>query len=509
MIFGFTILATALLLSLVAAYYSIMGLTAIFAAATIPVIIMGASLELGKIVATVWLHNNWQRASWLFKTYLIPAVFFLMMLTSMGIYGFLSKAHSDQSLVSGDVTAKIAIYDEKIKIERENIDADRKQLKQMDEAVDQVMARSTSEEGASRSSAIRRSQQKERARLLADITASQQKITALNQERAPIAAEVRKVEAEVGPIKYIAALLYGDNPDANVLEKAVRFVIIMIVLVFDPLALCLILAANKQFEWARRGTGGWVHDEKPEDDKKVAEWFDHARERAKFWDKQQQEPPPRPQPFNSGPFMSGTFQQAKYEQDDGPLTETQVEQIKEIAKEELPAGELIAKEELFSEPIVVETLPEPPLPVPTADRVVSAGGDYVEVNGKRMHHKSFDIHSQDASHAVDRHETARLQADNELAGPAPTSGFGINFPDAPNKGDTYLRVDRLPTMLYKFNGRDWIEVDKETSTSYAYEDSYIDHLIARIGSGEYDPDLLSDTEREAIAQRLRTNPPTV
>jgi hypothetical protein len=230
MIFGFTILATALLLSLVAAYYSIMGLTAIFAAATIPVIIMGASLELGKIVATVWLHNNWSRASWLFKTYLIPAVFFLMLLTSMGIYGFLSKAHSDQSLVSGDVTAKIAIYDEKIKIERENIDADRKQLKQMDEAVDQVMARSTSEEGASRSSAIRRSQQKERARLLTDITASQQKITALNQERAPIAAEVRKVEAEVGPIKYIAALLYGDNPDANVLEKAVRFVIIMIVL---------------------------------------------------------------------------------------------------------------------------------------------------------------------------------------------------------------------------------------------------------------------------------------
>jgi hypothetical protein len=141
--------------------------------------------------------------------------------------------------------------------------------------------------------------------------------------------------------------------------------------------------------------------------------------------------------------------------------------------------------------------------------VVNAGGEYVEVNGKRMHHKAFDIHSQDAGHAVDRHETARLQADNELAGLAPTSGFGIAFPDAPKKGDTYLRVDRLPTMLHKFNGRDWIEVDKETSTSYAYEDSYIDHLIARISSGEYDPDLLSDTEREAIAQRLRTNPPTV
>jgi hypothetical protein len=526
MIFGFTILATALLLSLVAAYYSIMGLTAIFAAATIPVIIMGVSLELGKIVATVWLHNNWSRASWLFKTYLIPAVIFLMLLTSMGIYGFLSKAHSDQSLVSGDVTAKIAIYDEKIKIERENIDVNRRALKQMDEAVDQIMGRSTSETGADRSVAVRRSQQKERGRLLAEITESQKKITALNQERAPVAAEVRKVEAEVGPIKYIAALLYGDNPDANVLERAVRFVIIMIVLVFDPLALCLILAANKQFEWARRGTGGWVHDEKTQDpdDKKVAEWFDHARERAQFWDKQQQEPPPTPQPFQSGPFVSGTFHQAKYEQDDGPLTDDQVEQIKEIAKEELPTGALIAKEELFPEPTIQEldsdvgkkptaeeTLPnpEPPLPQPTADLVVNAGSNYVEVNGKRVHHKSFDIHSQDAGHAIERHATARLLADNELAGTASTTGFGIAFPDVPNKGDTFLRVDRLPTMLYKYNGRDWIEIDKEISTSYVYEDSYIDHLITRIGSGEYDPDLLSDMEREAIAQRLRINPPTV
>ena len=260
-------MATALLLSLVAAYYSIMGLTAIFAAATIPVVIMGASLELGKIVATVWLHNNWRRASWLFKTYLIPAVCFLMLLTSMGIFGYLSKAHSDQSLVSGDVTAQIAIYDEKIKTEKENIDADRKSLKQMDEAVDQVMARSTTEEGAGRSLAVRKSQQKERARILADITTSQQRITALNQERAPVAAEVRKVEAEVGPIKYIAALIYGDNPDSSTLERAVRFVIIMIVMVFDPLALCLILAANKQFEWARSVTGGQAHDEETTENK--------------------------------------------------------------------------------------------------------------------------------------------------------------------------------------------------------------------------------------------------
>jgi hypothetical protein len=100
MLFGLCILATALLLSAVAAYYSVAGLVAIFSAATIPVIIMGGSLELGKIAATVWLHNNWRRAGWAFKAYLIPAVAFLMILTSMGIFGYLSKAHSDQSLVS-------------------------------------------------------------------------------------------------------------------------------------------------------------------------------------------------------------------------------------------------------------------------------------------------------------------------------------------------------------------------------------------------------------------------
>ena len=511
MIFGFTILATALLLSLVAAYYSIMGLTAIFAAATIPVVIMGASLELGKIVATVWLHNNWRRASWLFKTYLIPAVCFLMLLTSMGIFGYLSKAHSDQSLVSGDVTAQIAIYDEKIKTEKENIDADRKSLKQMDEAVDQVMARSTTEEGAGRSLAVRKSQQKERARILADITAAQQRITALNQERVPVAAEVRKVEAEVGPIKYIAALIYGDNPDSSTLERAVRFVIIMIVMVFDPLALCLILAANKQFEWARSVTGGQAHDEETTEKQSVDAWFDHAQERARFWDQQHKHQPDVEYKKTADDILkqgvansNSTDNVPVYQPDDGALTPEQIEQIQALANKQLPSGELIVRDELF--PASKE---EAPLPVPVAGRVVSAGGDYVEVNGKRVHHKAFDAHSEDANHAVERHEVARLQADNDLKVAAPASGFGIAFPTAPNKGDTYLRVDRLPTVLYKFNGRDWIEVDKEISNSYLYEDSYIDHLIARISSGEYDPDLLSDTEREAIAQRLKANPPTV
>jgi hypothetical protein len=181
------------------------------------------------------------------KVYLVPAVGMLMVITSMGIFGFLSKAHSDQNLVSGDVQAKIAVYDEKIKTAKENIDVNRKALKQMDEAVDQSMGRSTDEKGADKAVAIRRSQQKERSRLLAEIAAEQKNINQLSEERAPIAAEVRKVEAEVGPIKYIAQFVYGDTNE-GILEKAVTWVIITLIVVFDPMAVILLLSSQISFQ---------------------------------------------------------------------------------------------------------------------------------------------------------------------------------------------------------------------------------------------------------------------
>ena len=513
MIFGFSILVTAILLSCVAAYYSVAGLTAIFSAAAIPVMIMGGSLELGKIVATVWLHNNWQRVGVLFKVYLVPAVAFLMLLTSMGIFGYLSKAHSDQSLVSGDAVAKVAIYDEKIKISRDNIEADRRALKQMDEAVDQVMGRSADEKGADKAVAIRRGQQRERARILADIETEQKKITGLNEERAPLAAEFRKVESEVGPIKYIAALVYGDNPDSNVLERAVRLVIIMIVLVFDPLALTLILAANKQFQWARQGTGGFIHDE------------------------------------------------PRYEPDDGPLTEQQVEQLKESVealKTESPDDpipcykcgtdlvdapgiglfcpnrECDVIDNVNGEESVEFVKPEPDLHVYDDERLVSKfdkisdverPGDYVtppdnetdaEKEAKRQwkaEHPDGTIKEQRRLHEVGAIDTLpwqgyiNLRADNDgsLSSTGRLLGFGIKFPDYPAKGDSFIRVDQMPSALYKYNGSKWIEVDKGLSDQYAYDTAYIDHLIEKLTTGEYDPELLNDAEREQVAQRLQNN----
>ena len=240
-------LLSGLSISAVAVYYSVVGLTAIFAAAVVPIIIMGTTLEVSKLVATVWLKQNWKTAPLLIKTYLFTAIVVLMIVTSMGIFGFLSKAHSDQNLVSGDVMAKISVYDEKIKTSKENIDANRKALKQLDEAVDQVMGRSSDEKGADKAVAVRKGQAKERVRLQSEIIAEQERIAKLNEERAPIAAEVRKVEAEVGPIKYIAAFFYGST-DETILEKAVTWVIITLIVVFDPLAVILLLASQISFQ---------------------------------------------------------------------------------------------------------------------------------------------------------------------------------------------------------------------------------------------------------------------
>mgnify|MGYP003337309344 FL=1 len=245
-------LLSGLSISAVAIYYSVIGLISIFAAAMIPVMIMGVTLEISKLVATIWLKRHWSDGPFILKISFVIAVFIFMFITSMGIYGFLSKAHSDQAVPSGDIMDKVSLLDEKIKTHKDIIDNSRKVLNQLDMAVDQTMSRSTSEQGASRSIQIRKLQSKERLQLQSDIAESQQEIAKLREERAPIANELRRVEAEVGPIKYIAALIYGDVLDNTILEKAVRWMIILIVSVFDPMAILLLLASQHSFSQLQR-----------------------------------------------------------------------------------------------------------------------------------------------------------------------------------------------------------------------------------------------------------------
>jgi hypothetical protein len=337
MILASLLLLTGLVISGVAIYYSVIGLAAIFAAATIPIYIMGGSLEIAKLVCASWLKANWERAPNFIRGYMLVAIIVLMFITSMGIFGFLSKAHTDQTLVSGDVTSKIAIYDEKIKTAKENIEANRKQLKQMDEAVDQVMGRSQDEKGADKAVSIRKAQSRDRSALAKDIEANQKLIATLNDQAAPIRAEVRKVEAEVGPIKYIAAFVYGDNPDANLLEKAVTWVIILIVVVFDPLAVIMLLAAQMTF--------GWLKEEKV----KVA-------------------PVPN------------------YEPDDGPLTDAQVEQIKETV---LPDESILNKHPYLNQPFAhfknldpIVAKPDTPIETPSPNIAVTAVVEFVPATPK-------------------------------------------------------------------------------------------------------------------------------
>ena len=511
MIFGYLTLATALIISLSAAVYSILGLTAIFAAAFWPIVIMGGSLEVGKIVTTLWLHKYWNRAEIQYKLYLCSAVAILMLLTSMGVFGFLSKAHSDQSLVSGDVGAKIAIYDEKIKISRENIDANRRALKQMDEAVDQVMGRSTDEKGADKAVAIRRGQQAERQRLLKEIDAEQKKITSLNEERAPIAAENRKVEAEVGPIKYIAALIYGDNPDANILEKSVRWVIILIVCVFDPLALTLLLAATKSLEWERGIDIFNLNARKKEEAEEKEEELEPEGDIPVFDEKE--EPPLEEKPVAEEPKKSW-------------------------AGFGMPFGSMFTKkEEPVAEPIEELVIDEP---IVAPEVTIERDEDELSARAKSIWHANNPDDHPDNHHALHEageithlpwHDPAHiatlpisdgerkklldnlkisdslsLEADNVPKALGTVTGFGTSFPTAANKGDLFLRVDALPTVLYKFNGKRWIEVDKSLTDSYVYDEQYVNHLIEKIGAGEYDPDLLSDAEREQIALKLKDSP---
>lgn len=250
----YLLFAVALSLSAIAAYYAVMGLVAIFASAALPITIMGSLLEVSKLTVASWLYQNWKAIPKLLKTYFTIALVVLMMLTSMGIFGFLSKAHLDQAIPTGDVAAKLALIDEKIKTEKENLNASRTELNQLDQQVNQTMSRTDDSKGAERAIAIRRGQQKDRARILADIGTTQTKIAKLQEERAPLASEVRKVEAEVGPIKYIAQLIYGQEAqDADFLEKAVRIVTLMIVVVFDPLAVLMLIAANWNMKYHNHG----------------------------------------------------------------------------------------------------------------------------------------------------------------------------------------------------------------------------------------------------------------
>ena len=418
MFLGLLTLLVAISISVIAAYYSILGLTAIFAAAFLPIVLMGSVLEVGKILATVWLHIHWKRAPLIIKTYLTSAVIVLMFITSMGVFGFLSKSHIEQSSVGTEQIAQAEVIDQKIAraqakqqrwseeiarlqagetsgrvdalIEREReriadarnslapqIKAENDKIPGLREQAEREVAQQNkrladaqkrsadaiavaqaeldrldadvlayTKQGQAKTGAfggttdmvakgneLRKQQRSQRRKLQGDIdkaksaevsvaSAVQREITKINNRLADQIKEVeariadirktveptiasaneniakyttqagssnkdidvridelenqidalqptidtlredkfvfeknyRQFEAEVGPVKYIAELIYG-VADRSQLEEAVRWVIIIIVAVFDPLAICLVLAGVMSISWWRQERG--------------------------------------------------------------------------------------------------------------------------------------------------------------------------------------------------------------------------------------------------------------
>ena len=247
MLFGILTLLVGLAISVVAAWYSIVGLMAIFAAAKIPIAIMGAVLEVGKLLTASWLYQYWDKTNALLKSYFTIAVVVLMFITSMGIFGFLSKAHMDQTLTVGDNSLLIERIDRKIDREKVKITDAETVVAQLDKTV-QVLIDYDRIRGESGAIAVRESQNEERATLSNIIDQAYSKIDTLSVEKLELDKEQLELEAEVGPIKYIAAFIYGDELDKTLLERAVRWIIITIIFVFDPLAVLLIVAANMTFK---------------------------------------------------------------------------------------------------------------------------------------------------------------------------------------------------------------------------------------------------------------------
>jgi hypothetical protein len=353
-------LVTALSISAVAIYYSILGLAAIFAGAAIPIMVMGSVLEVGKLVTASWLYQNWKVTPILIKSYLSIAVVVLMFITSMGIFGFLSKAHVEQTSLGTIGTEKLATIEEKLlrsenRIERWSLDIQRlskgedvrvdnlidKELVELDKlyaridsekqtlrdqadkdielqnnrlvqaqerkeadiaaaqerfkgsfskkGLDEAIAKATANELAVASAAqkiIVQTQTKLKEDLAGvdskytdqiksietiiqdykgqantktgdidgkiialedQIEAEQDKIDTVNEDKIVLISKQAQLEVEVGPLKYIAEFVYGQEANQNLLEAAVRWVIIIIIFVFDPLAVLLLIAANMSF----------------------------------------------------------------------------------------------------------------------------------------------------------------------------------------------------------------------------------------------------------------------
>ena len=211
---------TAIGLSAIAAYYSVIGLAQIFPGSYWPIIVMGSVLEVSKLVTVSWLYNNWNDTVRIMRYYFLSAIVLLMLITSMGIFGYLSKAHLDTNIVVGANSVQLKTLDTQEKIAKERLTY--------------LLQRAGDPATATR-------------KIDVQIQETQAELKRISTEKLPLLSEENKLTAEIGPIKYIAELFYSKD-DPNFIDKAVRSVILIIIIVFDPLAVLLLIASNQTYQ---------------------------------------------------------------------------------------------------------------------------------------------------------------------------------------------------------------------------------------------------------------------
>ena len=820
MFLAILVLLVALSLSGIAAYYSIIGLAAIFAAAVIPIIIMGGILEVAKLTVTVWLHQHWDRARWVMKLYLVPAVAVLMFITSMGIFGFLSKSHIEQTSANTESLVQVerivseisraeagiarseqkiakaeastgnnnASIQQQIDTEQQRIDqayerikpaiAEQnaiienarksdttkvepylEQLKGLDaelarldtnakeyetalsnvgkdtsaidaqvapyqQQIDQINSELDTLQRLSKSGStaeIKKFQQtigiksdgifgtdtakrtnewkannqkridqlsrtitqlrkdhednldKERDRLRgliaaargadlqaikdrkldvlkridevrnqespavksaidqiakiragadAQVAQSQKLINGLRnsltvgvdsevetiiaeetakiksanaaldqlvEQKFALEAKTRQLEAEVGPVKYIAELIYGTNTDQSLLEEAVRWVIILIVAVFDPLAIMMLLAATESFAWRRQDKGNLIVQETDNkvpspiasQENETATESNTAESDSGRADENTEEigntdnqvgtevrgdtedsqkvvtvhvehivvPEPEeetpPQSIIKVPdeplFPEHGTPEAKAFSDNiiaaamakqfGSKLDTETKKIEEEVQESIilefmqpaqePDNASTDSEITTTDQEKTADLGEPRQPEATVEEETIEDSELFawkeedegdpEKRAKRIWKRlNPDSTLKEQEQLLDNKLIDKLpwqqyvQASDDELDQYTRADFGTQFPTHPIKGDTFVRVDYLPSRLYKWNGTKWIEIDKENTDAFTYNEEYIQHLIEKLGSGEYDPELLNDAERAQIEQQLKS-----
>lgn len=673
---------TALAISSVAIYYSVAGLAAIFAAAVIPIVIMGGTLEIAKLVTTVWLHRYWNQARWWLKSYLTVAVVVLMFITSMGIFGFLSKAHIEQTTASQESVAQVEQMNKEIARQREIIERAEARIKQIETtgvggdsnvqsqiqqeqgridsaysraqpAIDEqqriidgqtkiysdaiakideqtallqryidakeidkaqalVGVKSDGDWGPATARAVnawKDARTRERAaavtkleeantnptiksardeilrirktvetqiaesnrlvnrlreqlgktdsaeveRLLAEqqdrIRTAQRESDELTQKKYQLEGEYRKLEAEVGPVKYIAEFIYGDQADKNMLEEAVRWVILIIIFVFDPLAVLLLLASQYSYEYhrsQRKQKAEYSQDDGPLTDSQIeqiketvvatavkeepeirqtepsAREIELAKTVAKYEhangllhnlvDELVQKQPATKTSFEHGKYALGnvtvdysaiepapvaaSVAQVKPEPEpevasEPPSLEIQVaDASKQVAEKIAEVSKLIAEETLqATEPIEAEH----PIDIET---------DNVTKEAVMYHPEQEYVSHEGKVTSINALKTSHPELILSANDPVNQILFGNQFPQYSRVGDIYIRIDALPHRVYKFNGKKWINVDKLASSTYLQSIPYVNYLIAKLESGEYPMDMLTEMEREDIAEYL-------